>query len=296
MAAPAAAVTDMDGASASATAPKTSPTLAFLIPTKNRHNALPRTLALVLATRGPQDEVVICDQTATPYAAPPGVRVLHRPDLNGLPAARNVLLANTRADIAVFLDDDTDLAKDFAIRLRAIAAAEPAIAGWGPVCETRPRRLRRLFRLAQFGVFHDPRRLVGKRIDGATRALFGCCFAVRTGPARAVGFDARRPGYGLGEDLDFCLRLDAPLRFAADLRAIHRREGSGRAAPWARGVAKGKFLLWLARRHGGRNPATVFHLGIALAAAASGRGDEPANPWGVIAGLLDPVQSPRKNP
>ncbi len=286
-----ASASPMTAASTSAAFPPASmgdaqkPTLAFLIPTKNRHAALPRTLALVLATRGPQDDMIICDQTATPFAAPRGVRVLHRPDLNGLPAARNVLLAHTQADIAVFLDDDTDLAQDFAEKLRTLAASEPDICGWGPVCETRPRKLRRLFRLAQFGVFHDPRRLLGKRIDGPTRALFGCCFAVRTASARAVGFDARRPGYGLGEDLDFCLRLGKPLRFAADLRAIHRREGANRAAPWARGVAKGRFLLWLARRHGGGNPATVIHLAIALAAAASGRGDEPASPWGVIAGI-----------
>jgi GT2 family glycosyltransferase len=266
--------------------PAGTPSLAFLIPTRNRHGALPRTLARVLATRDSGDEVMICDQSAQAFAAPPGVRVLHRPDLNGLPAARNALLAATRADIAVFLDDDTDLARDFAPRLRALAAAEPGIAGWGPVCETRPRRLQRLFRLAQFGVFHDPRRLLARRCDRPTTALFGCCFAVRVAPARATGFDGRRPGYALGEDLDFCLRLRAPLRFARDLRAIHRREGAGRAAPWARGVAKGRFLLWLARRHGGGNPATLLHLALALAAAASGRGDEPASPWGVLSGLM----------
>jgi GT2 family glycosyltransferase len=261
-----------------------APALAFLIPTKNRHAALGRTLERLLATRGPQDEVILCDQSAQPYAAPAGVRVLHRPDLNGLPAARNVLLATASAPIAVFLDDDTDLARDFGQKLRGIAAAEPDILGWGPVCETRPARLRRLFRLAQWGAFRDPRRLLGRRCDRPTRALFGCCFAVRRADALRVGFDARRPGYALGEDLDFCLRLGGPLRFAESLRAIHRREGSGRAAPWARGLAKGRFLVWLARRHGGGNPATLLHLGLALAAAASGRGDEPASPWGVLAG------------
>src|SRR5689334_12017312 len=108
-------------------------TTAFLIPTKNRHAALPRTLRLVARAALPGDEVVLCDQSPTPFPAAAGVRVLHRPDLPGLPAARNALLAATGAEVVCFLDDDTDLAPDFGARLRELAEREPGMAGWGPV-------------------------------------------------------------------------------------------------------------------------------------------------------------------
>jgi hypothetical protein len=262
-------------------------TLAFLIPTRDRHTCLARSLATVLpAARRVDAPVLVCDQSARPFAAQPGVQVLHRPDLPGLPAARNALLAATDADLVCFLDDDTDLAPDFATVLVRLAADEPGCAGWGPVVETRPLAVRRLHRLAHLGGFRDERRLLARRSDHPTTALFGCCFAVRRAAALAIGgFDARRDGYALGEDLDFCRRLSARgyrLRFCSALRAVHRRDGADRALPWRRGLAKGAFLVGWARRHGGPDPATPVHLGVALAAAAAGCGAEPAHPLGVL--------------
>ena len=262
--------------------------LAFLIPSRDRHGELARWLPGVLrAARRVGAAVLICDQSARPFPAPPGVTVLHRPDLGGLPAARNALLAASCAELVCFLDDDTEVAGDFATVLLALAAAEPGTVAWGPVAETRPRAVRRLHRLAQLGVFHDPRRLLGRRRDQPTAALFGCCFAVRRAAAVATGFDARRDGYALGEDLDFCLRLRAHggLRFASGLRAVHHRAAAGRADRHRRGHAKGAFLVWLARRHGGHNPFTVLHLVVAAGAAASARGEEPAGWLGVVRGL-----------
>jgi len=261
--------------------------LDFLIPTKNRATSLARTLASVLpAARRAGAGVLICDQSSTPFTAPPGVTVLHRPDLSGLPAARNVLLAASRAAVVCFLDDDVDVGGDLGVRLIALAAAEPTCAGWGPVVETRPTSVRRLHRLAQLGVFRDPRRLTARRCDQPTTALFGCCFAVRRAAAVAVGFDARRPGYALGEDLDFFRRLRHPLRFVAALRVVHRRDGADRADPVVRGVIKARFLLWLAHRHGHGDPATPLHLVLALAAAAWPHGQEAASWRGLATGLL----------
>jgi glycosyltransferase involved in cell wall biosynthesis len=277
-------------------------TLAFLIPTRDRHDSLRQTLETVVpAAAKVGAEVLICDQSAEPFPARPGVRVLHRRDLPGLPAARNALLAATGTEVVCFLDDDTDLAPDFGERLRDLAECEPERLGWGPVVETRPPWTRRLHRLGQLGVFHDPRRLLVRRADRPTTVLFGCCFAVRRAAALMALFDARRGGYALGEDLDFFLRLavttarqpapaaptprPAPFRFAAGLRAHHRRDGAGRATPRERGRAKAAFLVWLARRHGGRNPFTLFHLGLALVAAAAGRGLEPADGYGIWLGL-----------
>jgi GT2 family glycosyltransferase len=264
-------------------------TLAFLVPTKNRHEALRRSLpGLRRAAQETEAEIVICDQSHEPFPMRPdaGTRLLHRPDLNGLPAARNALLRATSAAVVCFLDDDTDLAPDFALRLAELAEREPATVGWGPVVEARTLAVRRLHRLAHLGCLRDPRRLLAGRSDRPTTALFGCCFAVRRAQALRTGFDARRPGYALGEDLDFFRRLAAPLRFARELRAVHRRDGGDRADAVARGRAKGAFLVWMARRHGAGNPLTLLHLLLGLAAAASGRGQEPASWRGVLAGAL----------
>ena len=256
----------------------------FLIPTKNRHPALARTLALIQRTRA---SVRLCDQSAAPFPGPPGM-VLHRPDVGGLPAARNVLLAASSADIVIFLDDDTDVAPDFIQALERCVAQWPDAAGWGPVLEARSARIRRLHRIVHLGCFHDPRRLTGARVDAPTSALFGACFAVRREMALAVGFDARRHGYALGEDLDFCRRISQftemaqPFRFCRDLKAHHRRDGANRADPVARGRAKAAFLIWWARRHGGRNPATLLHLLLALMVAGSGHGQEPGAFLGVL--------------
>ena len=259
-------------------------TIDLLIPTKQRHASLARTLPAAQRTGAP---LLLCDQSPTPF---PVAGVLHRPDLSGLPAARNALLRASEAEIVVFLDDDTDLASDFVEHLRTCVARWPEAAGWGPVLEVRPRAVRRLHRLVHLGCFHDPRRLTGARIDAPTAALFGACFAVRRSEALAVGFDERRPGYALGEDLDFCTRLLArtgrqEFRFCRELRAIHRCDGANRADPVKRGQAKAEFLLWLARGHGGRNPCTILHLLLALAVAAAGHGREPGSLRGVLAGL-----------
>lgn len=263
--------------------------LAFLVPSKNRHASLARSL---VSWQAAGIVAAICDQSPEPFAtARAAVRTCHRPDLNGLPAARNALLHSSDAEVVVFLDDDTDLAPDFASALAACIARWPEAAGWGPVLETRPRAVRRQHRLVHLGCFHDPRRLTGARIDAPTAALFGACFAVRRELALAVGFDARRPGYALGEDLDFCARVAQhvgraqPFRFCRDLKAIHRSDGANRADPVKRGRGKAEFLIWFARRHGGRNPCTVLHLLLALAVAALGHGRERAAARGVWQGL-----------
>jgi len=264
----------------------TGPTVDLLVPTRSRHDCLRRSLPSWLATGA---RIILCDQSPQPFAAD-GVRVLHRPDIAGLPAARNVLLAASDAKVVVFLDDDCEIAADFVRVIQRLAQSELTTIAWGPVVEQRGRWIRRAHRIGHLGAFHDSRRLMAGQSDLSTNALFGCCFAVRRDAAQRVGFDARRPGYALGEDFDFFRRLanahpQARMRFASNLTAVHRRDGEDRAAPFTRGLAKSAFLLWVARRHGQGNPATLGHLVMALLCAASGRGQEPADWHGVLAGL-----------
>lgn len=263
-----------------------SPTVDLLVPTRNRHDCLRRSLPSWLATGA---RIILCDQSPQPFVAD-GVRVLHRPDIAGLPAARNALLAASDAEVVVFLDDDCEIAADFVRVVQHLAQSEPTTIAWGPVVEQRGRWIRRAHRIGHLGAFHDSRRLVAGRNNHPVNALFGCCFAVRRDAAQHVGFDARRPGYALGEDFDFFRRLarahpQARMRFASNLAAVHRRDGEDRALPFTRGLAKSAFLLWVARRHGQGNPATLGHLLVALLCAASGQGQEPADWRGVLAGL-----------
>jgi GT2 family glycosyltransferase len=216
------------------------PTVDLLVPTRARHDSIRASLPSWRAAADGAG-IILCDQSPTPFTAP-DMRVLHRPDLGGLPAARNVLLATSTAEVVVFLDDDCEVAPDFVHQVRRLAAREPTFMAWGPVVEQRSRWARRLHRLAQLGCFADPRRLVAGACDRPTWALFGCCFAVRRAVALAVGFDARRSGYALGEDLDFFRRLadrhpPHPARFVRALVAHHREDGANRADRAARGRA-----------------------------------------------------------
>ena len=244
--------------------------MTLCIPSKNRRRELVRSLWTVLpSARNCAAEVVVCDQSAS-VSDHDGVRLIHRPDLAGLPAARNVLLRASNADILVFLDDDTDVALDLGERILALAEIEPHIAAWGPVVEARGLGERRLHRLLHLGCIRDGRRLTTRRCDREVRELFGCCFAVRRSAALAVGgFDARLPGYALGEDRDFCWRLHAAgfrMRFAKELRAHHRAVGGQRPSL----TARLRYLRWFASRHGRGNPATVLHVLLAAAAWAGG--------------------------
>jgi GT2 family glycosyltransferase len=267
------------------------PTVALLIPSKNRHALLTKSLPSwqrACAGEKANAEIIICDQSPTPFSHP-GITVFHAPQLTGLPAARNYLLARCQADVVIFLDDDTDVAADFVSLAQQLAHNETAVVAWGPVMERRSQWTRRLHRVVHLGIFHDPRRHTYAPCDRTTRQLFGCCFAVRTNIARQFGFDARRPGYALGEDADFFTRLSTRypggVRFSSVLRAIHRRDGHDRASAHQRGFAKARFLRWWARRHGRHNPCTLVHLAIALIAAASGWGHERGNFFGVWQGL-----------
>ena len=262
--------------------------LALLVPSRARHRALRRCLRCNALG---DDQTLVCDQSPTPFADPGPWRILHRPELPGLTAARNLLLRSTTATVVVFIDDDVVLAPAFFDCLRRLVAAEPGIAAWGPVVETRGLWTRRMHRLSQLGAMRDPRRLTTSPADLPTRALFGCCFAVRRAAALAVGgFDQRFTGYGLGEDLDFFLRLHRAgyrARFCRDLACHHHQEPAGRDDRYRRGLGKGRLLRHLARRHGHDNPATVLHLGLAAVAAMSGYGREPADIHAVLHGLTN---------
>ena len=90
------------------------PTLSVIIPTRKRQQALSETLASVLSTDSPADEVLVIDgdaeRSARPVvegardSAPSSLRYLVVPP--GSTRQRNLGLRHATGDVVVFLDDD----------------------------------------------------------------------------------------------------------------------------------------------------------------------------------------------
>jgi GT2 family glycosyltransferase len=81
--------------------------LSVVICTRNRAASLADAVADVQRQLGPEDELLVVDQSDDPVDLP-GVRVL-RDGLRGLPRARNLGLAATTRPIVWFVDDDVRL-------------------------------------------------------------------------------------------------------------------------------------------------------------------------------------------
>jgi len=121
--------------------------VAIAIATRDRHDELLATLTRLDAGGM---EILVLDQSPTP-ATHPGARVLHRPQVPGLPAARNMLMAATAAEWLLFLDDDADITNDFLSELQALIAAEPQ--AWRDYDHEDLLYAHRVIRLA--GLLHD---------------------------------------------------------------------------------------------------------------------------------------------
>jgi glycosyltransferase involved in cell wall biosynthesis len=246
-------------------------TLSVIIPTKNRKNDLLETVgALVTQTRLP-DELIIVDQSASNDCGPAleqllrnaGIaRFIHIWDrtITGLPMARNVGYSACTTDIICYLDDDTTPAADY---LANVEQGLKVFPEWDGICGKlsdgeRVIRLRRLagacFRL---GIFRDDRAgLAMLAAPRSARLLPGaaCCFRRRV--LERFRFDETLIGYGLGEDIEFCLSAGKAFRFGAYPAALvhHRRSSAGRPDPLAvRTMARSSARrLWQAqRRHAG---------------------------------------------
>jgi glycosyltransferase involved in cell wall biosynthesis len=91
----------------------TDPAVSVVITTRNRRTLLQRSVESALAQRGPSFELVIVDDNSTDgtpaYLAQlndPAIRAVTAPSNVGNGAACNLGLANVRAPLVMFLDDD----------------------------------------------------------------------------------------------------------------------------------------------------------------------------------------------
>jgi glycosyltransferase involved in cell wall biosynthesis len=209
----------------------TQPRLSIVICTHNpRMDYLARTLAALRQQTLASDnwELIVVDNASSP---PLGGRV----DLRGFGHARSVAenevgltaarlrgIAEARAPLLVFVDDDNILATDYLERAARVGAAWPQLGVWGcgsftPEWETPPRAEHADY-LAYLAVHRAPRdRWSNQLFDyGATPAGAGMCVRAEVAGhyAENVRVDSRRrqlgrTGGGLGGCEDFDLAFTA---------------------------------------------------------------------------------------
>lgn len=142
------------------------------------------------------------------------IRYLHSSP--GLPHQRNVGLEATTTEFVHFIDDDSYVTPDYFARIMSTFAARPdAVAVGGlqlgaPL--VAPHWTKRLFlldtqpgRVSKAGA----NSLVYSVLDNPQEVdwLSGCAMSFRTRAAVSTQFNDALPGYALGEDLEFCLRV-----------------------------------------------------------------------------------------
>lgn len=208
----------------------TEPRVSVVIPTWNRRDDLVRTLDVLREHGAPAFEVIVVDNASTDGTADevlaryPEVRLIRLPRNTGPTGARNVGVANARAEFIVLLDSDTEplpgaiehihrrLSED--PRLGAVNALQiDARTGqpwwwWGPHGYPEAQYLEREF-------------------DSAFKIEEGACGFRRSVYELVGGFDERFFMLVEGRDLAArVVRAGFSIRYCPEVRFLHRAESN----------------------------------------------------------------------
>lgn len=271
--------------------------VAVGIPTYNRGHVLQDTLRQILSQEPAADEVIVVDQSdwypngakkeLERLVAEGAIRYFYQKTPN-LPAARNRILAESKSDIVIFIDDDVVLSPGF-VKQHLRNYCQPDVwAVGGRVTEAgirpktnAPRNWRKVLDYRYFD------RASEQRVDdfGSFR---GCNHSVRRSIAIALGgYDETFTGVALREESDLALRIvSAGGRIvfdpAASLHHLRAPGGGCRTSVWGetsaaagalRFALKHRRLLgaawwtevWHAYRLGVVNRRTVRNPGVLVA-------------------------------
>ncbi len=296
-----------------------SPSLrvSALIPTKNRPDALRRSLATLGAQSTPVAEVIIVDQSpacdrsalqALRATAPDSIPCLylHEPNVTGGATARNRAIEFAHGDIWLFLDDDVELEHGFVAALLAAYRQRPDALGMAGLITNYPPpawRRRSWDALFRHGLFHDDRQPLYWRAARLRSAhplpvsrFSGSAMSFRAAAVGGLRFDARLTGVSNGEDVDFCLALTRGgrgLYIAPQARLRHLRHPTGRSQEhWICQTARDAWFLFLSHglasgRIASRRQRTYLawlECGLTLGAAVSALRHRSASPLRALAG------------
>jgi GT2 family glycosyltransferase len=201
--------------------------------------------------------------------------------LAGVTRQRNLGLSLVETDLAAFFDDDIVLLPGCLAALERAHRADDTLVGVGAHIENEPAvpspiwRLRRLLFIVPTLA---PGRYFGSGVStpwgflGSTDALVegdwlpGGAVMWKTEAARANGFTAGLDGYGMGNDLEFSLRISRFGRqaIAGDARLLHLREVGGRPEPRRLGYESLRNRRYIHRVGGGETAALKLWFAYAM--------------------------------
>ena len=168
--------------------------------------------------------------------------------LTGVTRQRNLGLSRVEADLAAFFDDDIVLLPGCLAALEHAHRAGPDLVGVGAHIENEPATPSAIWRLRRL-LFVVPSLAPGRYFGSGVSTPWGFAGATddlvegdwlaggavmwKTAAARATGFTDGLDGYGMGNDLEFSLRIARLGRqaLAGDARLLHLREDGGRPDP-----------------------------------------------------------------
>ncbi len=206
--------------------------VSLVVPSKNRPEEIGRALASVLARSPSIDEILVVDQSSTPYQLPSDPRIVHlyRPDLSGLTAARNAGIDRASGEIVMFVDDDCTFDADVAAEVRDVFARHADVVAVQPLIVdpdyTPPPRSQRIFERG----FFDAHTYYADETKTDLRRMMGASMAFRASLFAHERFDENLHGYCYGEDWDFSLRAKrwGRIMLAGEAIVTHRPSAANR--------------------------------------------------------------------
>lgn len=207
--------------------------VAVVIPTVDRPDALRRALEAVHSQTLPADLVVVCppDAGLLPADVRDDPRITVVDGVRGLTAQRNHAVAAVPAgiDYVTFFDDDAVPRSDYLEQAVALLDAHPDVVGLsGRVARDGADERVELTSEEMLKAL-DESRLDTDATVQPVRGLYGCNMVIRAEAVRELGFDERLPLYGWLEDLDFSRRAlsKGALVLANAVVCVHQGSNSG---------------------------------------------------------------------